>query len=85
MTVADVTKVKEVLGFINEKFNLSQTGPIRETIWANKNAPELDDGEYPAAVFFKTISNMPSNVQNDEVNVTPWGLKQKTSGAIFFE
>jgi len=85
MTVADVTKSKEVLAFINEKFNLSQTGPIREQIWAKKEAPELDDGEYPEAVFFKTIQNIPANVQNDAVNLNAWGMKQKNAGGIFFQ
>jgi len=85
MTVADVTKSKEVLAFINQKFNLSQTGLIRENIWAKKTAPELDDGEYPEAVFFKTINLLPTNVQTDAVNLNAWGMKQKNSGIIFFQ
>lgn len=45
MTVADHTKTKEVLSFLNEKFKLSQEGPIREKIWNNKSAPTVEEGE----------------------------------------
>lgn len=45
MTVADHTKLQEVLGFINEKFQLSQTGLIRDKIWANKKAASIDEGQ----------------------------------------
>ena len=45
MTVADVTKSNEVLSFVNEKFKLTQTGPIRDKIWTHKAAPALDDNE----------------------------------------
>lgn len=85
MSVTDVTKTKEVLSFINEKFILSQTGSIRENIWNKKQAPELDDEKYPEAVFFKTKNSVVSNIVKDAVNITNWGVKQKNSGTIFFE
>lgn len=84
MTVADHTKQREVLGFLNDKFKLSQTGPIRDKIWTNKSAPALDDGEEPAAVFFKTVNSKPTQIKNDKLTVLNWGVKEKSTGKIFF-
>lgn len=84
MTVADFTKAKEVLAFINEKFKLAQSGPIRDKIWTNKSAPALDEGEYPTAIFFKSLNGKATNIKNDAINVLNWGVKEKESGKVFF-
>lgn len=84
MAIADHTKNKEVMSFINEKFKLSQTGLIRDKIWGNKSAPTIEEGEYPEAVFFKTIKGKVSGAKNDKLNVLNWGVKEKESGKIFF-
>jgi len=82
--VADYTKTKEFLTFLNDKFKLTQSGPIRDKIWSNKTVSVLDDGQYPKAVFLKTLNNKVLSQQVDAINVLNWGVKEKESGKIAF-
>lgn len=45
MAAADSKKVPEILGFMNEKYKLTQTGLIRDKIWLNKDAKTFEDNE----------------------------------------
>jgi len=84
IAIADSSKLAEVLGFLNEKYKLTQTGPIRDKIWEQSDAMTFEENEYPQVKIFKDVKRVPTSIRDDELNILSWSVKEKSTGKIFF-
>jgi len=84
IAIADSSKLPEVLGFLNEKYKLTQSGPIRDKIWEQTDAMTFEENEYPQVKIFKDVKRIPTSIRDDQLNILSWSVKEKSTGKIFF-